>query len=376
MPASLPTDYEPVRPRHFDVKRIYLAKGSLSTPQRRQFVENICRLYPDAERIECLETPHNRIDLGTRDAIALHRLGKRTLVFGELGSAVRFSEEQGNTCPNYWHFSPYGFCPYGCKYCYLAGTPGVWYSPTVKVYVNLEDIIAKINRVANRVATPTAFYLGKLQDGLALDPLTAYSKVLVPFFARHKFARQVLLTKSASACRLLGLEHNGHTILSWSLNPPEVVRDFEANVPVVDKRLDAMRACADRGYPIRAVIMPIIPLRDWEALYTDFVRRLLASVPVQRLTLGGICSYRNALGIMQKKLGDRNEITRNIDERSTTGDGRSRYAPALRIRIYEHLIRAAREVNPDVELALCLEERTVREAVGLQERLGKCNCVL
>ena len=157
---ALPAGYEPRRPDHFEVERIFLAKGSLATPERASFVERIVTLYPHAERIECPGTPHNRIDLGVADPLARHRLGKRTLVFGEHKSAVRKSEEEGNTCPNYWHFSPYGFCFYGCRYCYLAGTAGVWHSPTVKIYVNLPEILEGIDRAANRLAAPTAFYLG------------------------------------------------------------------------------------------------------------------------------------------------------------------------------------------------------------------------
>ena len=148
-------------------------------------MEGICRLYPEAKITECLDTPHNRIELNETDIPALYRTGKQTLVFGELKNAVRFSEEEGNTCPNYWHFSPYGFCPYGCKYCYLAGTQGVKFSPTVKIYVNLPEMLAEIDRIARRLEKPTAFYIGKLQDALALDPLTAYSTVLIPFFAAH-----------------------------------------------------------------------------------------------------------------------------------------------------------------------------------------------
>jgi len=93
-----------------------------------------------------------------------------TLVLAEHKSAVRQSSEEGNACPNYWHFSPYGFCPFGCAYCYLAGVQGVRFSPTVKVFLNLPEILAEVDRVARRVGEPTAFYLGKLQDGLALDP--------------------------------------------------------------------------------------------------------------------------------------------------------------------------------------------------------------
>jgi spore photoproduct lyase len=237
--------------------------------------ERICQTYPAAEVVDQTEVPHNRVDLGEADATAALRLGKRTLVLGEHHSAVRQSREEGNTCPNYWHFSPYGFCPYGCHYCYLAGTPGVRFSPTVKVFLNLPEILAEIDRVAARLAEPTAFYLGKLQDGLALDPLTGYSRTLVRFFAAHRYARMVLLTKSASVENLLGLDHGGHTILSWSLNPAETIAAFEAGTPPLAGRIEAMKRCAEAGYSVRAVIMPIVPLPGWEEAYARFLGTLL-----------------------------------------------------------------------------------------------------
>jgi len=371
---SLPAHYKPVRPEGFEVARIVLAKGSRSTPARRRFVESICALYPAASLIETPDLPHNRINLGEADPVVLHREGTRTLVFGELMSAVRKSEEKGSTCPNYWHFSVYGYCFYGCAYCYLAGTRGVWNSPTVKIYVNLPEILEQIDRIANRLARPMAFYLGKLQDGLALDPLSAYSTVLVPFFARHEFARQVILTKSDTAGRLHNLDHRGHTILSWSLNPPDIAAQFEMNVPPVEARIEAMRAMAEAGYPIRAVVMPLIPVPGWEEKYDEFLRDLLSRVPIARLTFGGICSYPNARRLLECNLGKENAISRHIA--GAEADGRARYPRALRVRMYTHLARVAREVRPDIELALCLEEQVVWSEVSKETRLGRCNCIL
>jgi len=190
--ASDDAAYTPLPAPGFRPLRIVLARGSRTSPGRRTMTEQICQAYPEAEVVDQAEVPHNRVDLGEADATAALRLGKRTLVLGEHRSAVRQSREEGNTCPNYWHFSPYGFCPYGCHYCYLAGTPGVRFSPTVKVFVNLPEILAESDRIATRLAEPTAFYLGKLQDGLALDPLTGYSRTLVPFFAARRYARMSL----------------------------------------------------------------------------------------------------------------------------------------------------------------------------------------
>ena len=373
----LPVGYEPARPDFVNVSRIYLARGSISTPERRHFVERICCLYPEAQVKECLDTPHNRIELNETDALALHKTGKKTLVFGELKSAVRFSQEEGNTCPNYWHFSPYGFCPYGCKYCYLAGTQGVKFSPTVKIYVNLPEMLDEIDRIARRLKKLTPFYIGKLQDPLALDPLTAYSTVLVPFFAEHPYAHLTLLTKSTNVERLLEFEHKGHTILSWSVNPPEICRIFEDNVSDIDKRLEAMSKASSAGYPVRAVMMPIIPVEGWQEIYTTFTRHLLETVPIQRLTLGGICIYRGARKLMEQKLGSNNPISNNIEAVwQKTGDGRVRYSQALRREVYSIIIKAARRLRPELELALCLEERELWQTLGLEGNIGRCNCVL
>lgn len=375
--STLPTQYEPVRPEHVRFSQIYLAAGSISTLERKQFVERICRLYPEAEVKECLSVPHNRIELNENDTLALHQAGKKTLVFGELKSAVRFSREEGNTCPNYWHFSPYGFCPYGCKYCYLAGTQGVKFSPTVKIYVNLPEILDEIDRTARRLGKPTSFYIGKLQDPLALDPLTAYSTILVPFFAEHSYASLTLLTKSANVERLLELEHKGHTILSWSVNPPEVCNIFEENVPGVDERLEAMRQVVSSNYPVRAVMMPIIPIERWQEIYAAFTERLVKTVPLQRLTLGGVCIYKGARNLMERKTGLDNAISNYIEEAYRgLGDGRARYPKALRQEIYSLIIETVRRLRPELELALCLEESELWQRTGLEEHMGHCNCVL
>jgi hypothetical protein len=112
----------------------------MDRPDQAGLVERICALYPHAPVIKRLDVPHNRIQVAGEDSVTQHCQGKRTLVFGTHKSALRYSDEDSNACPNYWHLSPYGFCPYDCQYCYLAGTPGVKHSPTVKIFVNLPDI--------------------------------------------------------------------------------------------------------------------------------------------------------------------------------------------------------------------------------------------
>ena len=372
---NLYLNYQPTPARHFNPDTIVLTKGSCQTAQQCDFVEAICNLYPQAQVIERFDISHNRFELGSSDSLELHYKGKNTLLFGVHKSALRFSDEDGNTCPNYWHFSPYGFCPYDCQYCYLAGTPGVKFSPTVKIFVNIDEILDQIARAASKLTEPTAFYLGKLQDGLALDPLTGYSHTMIPFFARQKHARLTLLTKCGDIENLLDLEHNGHTILSWSLNPPEISERFESNVPSIPDRIVAMQKCAYVGYPLRAVIMPIIPIEGWQNIYTRFLEVLLKSVQLERITLGQICSYSGALQLTERKLGKNNPIS-NMLEKGKSKDGRTRFLMNARIEVYRNLIDTIRKLQPQLQMGLCMEETEAFNALDMEKSIGCCNCVL
>ena len=92
---------------------IVLAKGgSFYTTERRELAKRICAAYPEAEVIESLGVPHNRVDLGESEPLRLHNSWEADTVLGEHQMQCGSARRGGNTCPNYWHFSPYGFCPY------------------------------------------------------------------------------------------------------------------------------------------------------------------------------------------------------------------------------------------------------------------------
>jgi spore photoproduct lyase len=102
MPDEPLTEYQPRAAPLFRPSRIVLAKGSNRTEGRWRIAERICAAYPEAEVVEAFGAPHNRVDLGETHPLRLHEHGKQTLVLGEHRSAVRYSDEGGNACPNYW----------------------------------------------------------------------------------------------------------------------------------------------------------------------------------------------------------------------------------------------------------------------------------
>ena len=57
-------------------------------------------------------------------------------------------------------------------------------------------------------------------------------------------------------------------------------------------------------------------------------------------------------------------------------DGRARYSRDLRHEAYSLVIESARRLRPDLEIALCLEERVLWESTGLLANIRRCNCRL
>ncbi len=174
---------------------------------------------------------------------------------------------------------------------------------------------------------------------------------------------------------LLDLDHRGNTILSWSLNAGEIYNAFESNVPSPNERIAAMRKCDDAGYPLRAVIMPIIPIEGWQNIYSSFLENLLKSVPLDRITLGQICSYSGALQLTERKLGNDNSISRML-EKGKSKDGRIRFPIKLRIKVYKYLVDTIRKLQPKLQIGLCMEEADTFKALDMENSIGCCNCVL
>jgi len=137
---------EPLSPELIDFhpERIILAKGAKDRPHRRKYIQRLAEAYPHAKVIEALDTPHNRISITANSDAGRRRQGKRTLVLGTIGRAVNQNNDKemknGIKCTHYWHFNSTYYCYYDCAFCYLSGNKGVSVSPTVRLFLNVEDI--------------------------------------------------------------------------------------------------------------------------------------------------------------------------------------------------------------------------------------------
>jgi len=136
-----------------------------------------------------------------------------------------------------------------------------------------------------------------------------------------------------------------------------------------------MQKCVEAGCPVRAVIMQVIPIDDWQNIYANFLENLLMSVPLDRITLGQICSYAGALKLTEQELGSKNPISNQL-EKKKSNDGRIRFPFKLRIEVYRHLIDTIKKLRPRFRIGLCIEEYQTFKALNMEGAIGCCNCVL
>jgi spore photoproduct lyase len=274
-------------------------------------------------------------------------------------------------------------CFYMCDWCYLKLTYRAA-SPFITVKVQYDLIKEKIIKRVNEAETPIMFNSGELADSLSLEHLTGAAQEFIPLFATLKNGYLFMLTKSTNVDSILDLEHNGHTVIAWSMNNAEVSRRFEIGAPCFEDRLEAAYKVQKAGYPLRLRLDPILPFNGWKEAYAETVKRIYQKVSPERMTLGtlrfegGFYNMRNRLlstGDALKEYIDHLEPM--FEPKAFAGSkrpksGKYSFPADKRVEIFTYIINEIRKYS-DCTIALCKESAEVWDSTGLDR--SKCSCV-
>ena len=294
--------------------------------------------------------------------------GKRFLLVERFqGHAVKLCQglKPGYACCNLHTLAEANNCSMECTYCILQFYMN---SPHLSVFANTMDLQAEIlRRVA--LASPRLLRIGtgELSDSLLLDPLTESTRQMVPFFRRLPNAVLELKTKTDNIENLLELGSAGKTVVSWSVNPSEIVEREELKTAPLRRRLAAARALAFQGYPIGFHIDPMIDYLDWQDGYAALVDALLDAVPPQQIAWISIGSLRfpPSMKATVASRFPRSEL--RYGELVRGADGKLHYLRPQRIEMYrwvvERLRRQIRDPSQGPVLYLCMESPEVWERV-------------
>lgn len=202
----------------------------------------------------------------TAGAAESYRIAKKTLVI-----SVRRGLSFQSCKPSAHYQLPLATgCPALCEYCYLQTTLGP--RPYLKVYVNVEEILAKAGEyITRRAPEVTVFEGAATSDPVPMEPLTHTLGKAVAFFAGSEHGRFRFVTKFHGLEWLAGLEHRDHTEVRISLNTRRVIRRFEKGASSLAHRIGSARDVLRWGYPLGLMIAPVLISEEWQGEYRDLL---------------------------------------------------------------------------------------------------------
>ncbi len=167
-------------------------------------------------------------------------------------------------------------CTAMCMYCYLVCNYNK--CAYLRLFVNREQMLDKIKRVALKSDTELTFEIGSNSDLILENSITGNLIWTIENFANSPKGRLTLPTKFDMVDSILPINHNGKVTIRVSMNPEEIINKVEFGTSRLKGRIDAINKLAEAGYNIGILIAPVILVENWKELYTNLIQRLNAEL--------------------------------------------------------------------------------------------------
>ncbi len=349
----------------FAPEHVWVDRSVADHPQTIRILNKLPGVRVDvADDVRHMKKPAHLSDAKKQMVLTSHR-----------GNAFKPCQGIGDNhlCCNYHVIDLVSGCPMDCSYCilqsYLAN------NPITTVYVNIEEILGEVGAMLRenpyrnfRIGT------GELSDSLALDQITDFASVLIPFFASKNNAILELKTKTDMVDHLLDIRHGGRTVIGWSVNTPDIVSGDEVGVATLEERLSAAARVASAGYRVAFHFDPIIMTKgdsDEIAAYENVIDRIFQTVEPAKIAWVslGLLRYPSNLSSIARKRFPKTHI---YDGELVAVGNKVRYPRFIREEIYKPLWKKLTSRLSPRKVYLCMETSQVWSRIDSSVSENSC----
>ncbi len=261
------------------------------------------------------------------------------------------------TCCDYTILHTGTFCTMDCSYCILQA---YFHPPVLQYFYGLDSFVSPLDHTFSqnkifRIGT------GEYTDSLIWEKISQGPRFLVEKFAKQSNSLLELKTKTINVASLLELDHNGKTVLAWSVNTPEVIGSEEKGTAGLASRLETAKRCEAKGYKLAFHFDPLVIYPGCEEDYKKVVHSIFSHVRPDNVVWISIGSFRfmpQLKSVIENRFPS---STIPYGEFILGLDNKMRYFKPLRIHLYKILIDTIREYAPNVVLYFCMEDEEVWE---------------
>jgi len=261
------------------------------------------------------------------------------------------------TCCDYTILHAGTFCTMDCSYCILQA---YFHPPVLQYFAGFDKLVAPLEQTFSenkifRIGT------GEYTDSLIWEKISLAPKFLVEIFAKQSNSLLELKTKTINVDSLLDLDHNGKTVLVWSVNTPEIIKSEEKGTAALLSRLETAKKCEASGYKLAFHFDPMIIYEGCEDAYKKVVHSIFSHVSADNIVWISIGTFRfmpQLKSIVEKRFSS---STIAYGEFILGLDNKMRYFKPLRISLYQTIIDTIREYAPHVVVYFCMEDEEVWE---------------
>jgi spore photoproduct lyase len=179
--------------------------------------------------------------------------------------------------------------------------------------------------------------------------------------ARHPNLLLELRTKFDWVENLIALkhEHRGQTVVSWSINAPQITEHDEAFTASLDRRIAAAERVIDAGYRVGFHFDPLIYFSGFEDGYRDTIERIFRRIQPESIAWISVSTLRYKPEMQDMMMTRFPESAIPFGEQVLGADNKQRYLQPLRMRMERFVWNELKARSPNLPLYMCMESAAV-----------------